>query len=111
MISYFITNITNQNKIAIILDIINKSNMRGFLSPTSRTNCAYSDTFCSLTPKAGMQCIDDKCSTMGYSQMIQSPSQTKFYSFKKIKQDRIKQKNQQGKVVKQMVYKDKKRKI
>jgi len=32
----------------------------------------------------------------------------KFYSFKKIKEDRIKQKNEQGKIIKQMVYKDSK---
>ena len=32
----------------------------------------------------------------------------KFYSFKKIKEDKIKQKNEQGRIIKQMVYKDNK---
>lgn len=33
---------------------------------------------------------------------------SKFYSFKKIKEERIKQKNEQGRVIKQMIYKDNK---
>jgi|JI10StandDraft_1071094.scaffolds.fasta_scaffold1786142_1 hypothetical protein len=41
--------------------------------------------------------------------MIQSQTKgSKFYSFKKIKEERIKQKNEQGRVIKQMVYKDNK---
>ena len=50
--------------------------------------------------------LEDSCSSMAYSHLMQSQAQNKFYSFKKIKEERIKQKNEQGKVIKQMIYKN-----
>lgn len=81
--------------------------MRGLLSPHSKTNCQnYQPILPSSPSNKGLypQNLKDSCSTMGQSVLQQSQTQNKFYSFKKIKQDRIKQKNQQGKVIKQMVY-------
>lgn len=81
--------------------------IRGLLSPSNITNCQYFPANSPTNKKLSSSNLCDSKSTLHCSTMKDSllPG-SKFYSFKKIKQDRIKQKNQQGRVVKQMVYRD-----
>lgn len=82
--------------------------IRGFLSPTSKHNSQNWFPTSPTNKSLGSPVLDDSFNSLNYSQLLHSQTiNPRYNSFKKLKAERIRQKNEQGKIIKQLIFKNK----